>query len=112
MGAHSIPKEMLAQVFLSNQTIENYKLLCTLAEQQTPPKEVNTLTMDDIVKFMDEQFDPKRFTVRERFKFWSDMKRKPGETLHELAACIRQGAAIIKVKVIKVSLGQNKFVVK
>ena len=100
-GAHSISKEKLAQVFLTNQTTENYKLLGTLAEQQTPPKEVNTLTMDDIVKFMDEQFDPMRFTVRERFKFWSDMKRKPGETLHELAACIRQDAATCHFTFIK-----------
>ena len=42
---------------------------------------------------MKEQFDPKLFVVRERFKFWSDMQRKPGETLQELAARIRQDAA-------------------
>ena len=42
---------------------------------------------------MKEQFDPKLFIVRERFKFWSDMQRKPGETLQELAARIRQDAA-------------------
>ena len=42
---------------------------------------------------MKEQFDPKLCIVRERFKFWSDMQRKPGETLQELAARIRQDAA-------------------
>jgi transposase InsO family protein len=42
---------------------------------------------------MKEQFDHKRFIVRERFKFWSDMKRKPGETIQELATRIRQDAA-------------------
>ena len=36
---------------------------------------------------------PKKFVIRERFKFWSDMQRKPGETIHELAARIRQDAA-------------------
>jgi hypothetical protein len=49
--------------------------------------------MDEIVHFMKDHFDPKRFIVRERFKFWSDMNRKPGETLQELAARIRQDAA-------------------
>nr|KAG5686019.1 hypothetical protein BaRGS_010560 [Batillaria attramentaria] len=49
--------------------------------------------MDQIVEFMKEQFDPKLFIVRERFKFWSNMERKPGETLQELAARIRQDAA-------------------
>ena len=36
--------------------------------------------MLEIVDFMKEQFDPKLF------KFWSDVQRKPGETLQELAA--------------------------
>nr|KAG5691193.1 hypothetical protein BaRGS_010129 [Batillaria attramentaria] len=54
---------------------------------------INDLTMDQIVEFMKEQFDPKLFIVRERFKFWSNMERKPGETLQELAARIRQDAA-------------------
>ena len=49
--------------------------------------------MSEIVNFMKEQFDPKLFIVRERFTFWSDMQRKPGETLQELAARIRQDAA-------------------
>jgi len=42
---------------------------------------------------MKQQFDPKRFIVRERFKFWSEMQRKPGESILELAARIRQAAA-------------------
>nr|KAG5689625.1 hypothetical protein BaRGS_035248 [Batillaria attramentaria] len=54
---------------------------------------INDLTMDQIVAFMKEQSDPKLFIVRERFKFWSNMERKPGETLQELAARIRQDAA-------------------
>ena len=49
--------------------------------------------MLEIVDFMKEQFDPKLFIVRERFKFWSDMQRKLGETLQDLAARLRQDAA-------------------
>ncbi|KAG0722413.1 hypothetical protein GWK47_006041 [Chionoecetes opilio] len=60
---------------------------------KTPPKDINELTMQEIIAFMKDQFDPKRFIVRERFKFWSDMHRKPGETIQELAARIRQDAA-------------------
>ena len=70
-----------------------YKMLSNLAAQQQPVKSIHELTMNDIQTFMAEQFDPKRFVVRERFKFWSDMKRKPGETIPELASRIRQDAA-------------------
>ena len=42
---------------------------------------------------MTDQFDPNHFVVRERFKFWSEMKRRPGETIQELAARIRQDAS-------------------
>ncbi|KAK7107690.1 hypothetical protein V1264_015570 [Littorina saxatilis] len=91
--ANSEPEQRKAQVFWTNQTATVYKQLANLATQQNPPKDINCLTMDEIVKFMKEQFDPKLFLVRERFKFWSDMKRKPGEALQELAARIRQDAA-------------------
>lgn len=92
-GANSIPEGRRAQVFLTNQSPAIYKLLSNLAEQQSPSKEINDLTMDEITAFMKEQFDPKRFIVRERYRFWSDMRRKPGETIQELAARIRQDAA-------------------
>ena len=91
--ANAVPEQRQAQVFLTNQTAAVYKQLANLATQQTPPKDINKLTMPEIVNFMKEQFDPKLFIVRERFKFWSDMQRKPGETLQELAARIRQDAA-------------------
>ncbi|KAK3729828.1 hypothetical protein RRG08_058147 [Elysia crispata] len=39
-----------------------------------------------------EQFHPKRFVVRERYKFWAEIRRKPGETIQDLAARIRQDA--------------------
>ena len=68
-------------------------MLSNLADQAEPPKNINDLTLDEIVNFMKDQYDPKKFIIRERFKFWSDMQRKPGETIHELAARIRQDAA-------------------
>uniref|UniRef100_A0A5S6QDR6 Uncharacterized protein n=1 Tax=Trichuris muris TaxID=70415 RepID=A0A5S6QDR6_TRIMR len=83
----------LAPVFLTNQTTTTFKLLNTLAGQPTPPKNINDLSMSNIVEFMKDQYDSRRFVVRERFRFWSDMKRKPGETIQEMAARIRQEAA-------------------
>ena len=74
------------QIFLTNQSNSVYKMLGNLAAQQQPVKSIHELTMNDIQTFMAEQFDPKQFVVRECFKFWSDMKRKPGETIPELAS--------------------------
>ena len=86
LGANSVPNEKRAQVFLTNQTRVTYKLLSNLASQQSPHTSVNDMDLDQIEAFMREQFDPTRYVVRERFKFWSEMRRKPGETIQELAA--------------------------
>lgn len=43
------------------------------------------LPIEEIFNFMKEQFDWKHFFVQEHFKFWSDMQRKPGQTLQELS---------------------------
>lgn len=91
-SAHSVSNERKAQIFLTNQSPATYKLLSNSASQETPPKSINDLTMDEIENYMKHQYDPKRFIVRERFKFWSDMQRKPGETVLELAARIRHAA--------------------
>ena len=72
-------------------------MLSNLAAQQQPVKSIHELTMNDIQTFMAEQFDPKR-------KFWSDMKRKPGETITELASRIRQDAATCDFQSIKRSI--------
>ena len=88
-------------------------MLSNLAAQQQPVKSIHELTMNDIQTFMAEQFDPKRFVVRERFKFWSDMKRKPGETIPELASRIRQDAAACDFQSIKDPLDEalrTKFI--
>ena len=57
--------------------------------------------MKQITEYMKEQFDPTIYIVRERHKFWSDMTRKPGETIHELAARIRQDAVTWEFAAIK-----------
>ena len=111
--ANSIPDNKQAQIFLTNQSNSVYKMLSNLAAQQQPVKSIHELTMNDIQTFMAEQFDPKRFVVRERFKFWSDMKRKPGETIPELASRIRQDAATYDFQSIKDPLDEalrTKFI--
>ena len=70
-----------------------YKLLSKHAAQETPPREINYLTMDQIVAYMKVKFDPTRFVIKERFKFWTTMQRRPEESIQELAARIRQAAA-------------------
>ena len=57
--------------------------------------------MTEIETYMKHKFDPKRFVVRERFKFWSEMQRKPGESVLELAARIRQAATACNFTAIK-----------
>ena len=106
LTANSIPKEKEAQVFLTNQTTVTYKLLNNLAAQQSPPEGINDLSMDVIHKFMGEQFDPRRFVVKERYKFWLDLKRKPGETLQEPVSRIRQDAVTCDFLLIKDSLDE------
>ena len=60
VGANSVPVDKRALVFLTNQSRVNYKLLSNLASQQSPPKDVNALTLDEIVEYMKGQFDPTR----------------------------------------------------
>ena len=54
---------------------------------------MDNLSMEAINAHMKEAFDPKRFVIRERFKFWSHMASKTGELIQELATRIRQEAA-------------------
>ena len=89
---NSVPDVRVAKVFLTNQMATIYKRLSTLAAQETPPRTGNDLTMNEIQQYMMNQFVPKRFVVRKRFPYRSDMNRKPGETVQELATRIRQAA--------------------
>ena len=90
--AHSVQENKRSHIFLTNQSSVTFKLLDNLAKQKSPPMDINSLTMKTIGEFMLEQFHPKRFVVRERYKFWVEMRRKPGETIRDLAARIRQDA--------------------
>lgn len=92
-AAHTVSDDKTAGVFLTNQSPTLYKQLSNLASQLPTPKSINELTMDEIETFLKAQYDPTHFVVRERYKFWSDMTRKPGENIHELAARIRQDAS-------------------
>ena len=80
-------------VFLTNQTSSIFKVIDTFASQQTTPTTANKLSITSIKDFMSTQYDPKKFIIRERYKFWSTIKRKPGETVTELATRVRQMAA-------------------
>ena len=62
---------------------------------------IKELSIAEIVEYMKTHFDPTRYIVRERYKFWSDLKRKPGETIPELAARIRQDAVTCDFTTIK-----------
>ena len=92
-SAHSVPEGKKAQVFLTNQASTIYKMLSNLVGQESPVRTVNDLAMPEMVNYVKVQFDSKRFIVRERFKFWREMKRKPGKSIQELASRIRQDAA-------------------
>jgi len=48
--------------------------------------------MEMLTNFVKEQYNPRKFIVRECCRFWSEMKRKPGETIQELASSIRHDA--------------------
>ena len=49
--------------------------------------------MEQVTINMKKQFDPKRFVMRERFRFWNEKKKRLGESIQELATFIRQAAA-------------------
>ena len=55
-NAHSVLNKQSAGVYLTNQTSTIYKMLSNLAAQQTPPKDINNLTMEQITNYMKKQF--------------------------------------------------------
>ena len=97
----SVPDENKALVFLTNQTSRTYKLITNYASQQDVPTTANAMQFSDITDFMSSHYDTTQITVREQHKFWSTIKRKPGETSTELAARIRQMATTCDVPAIK-----------
>ena len=101
VSAHSVSNDRKDQFFLSNQALTTYKLLSNLASQETLAKSINELNMIEIETYMKYQFDSKRFDLRECFRFWSQMHLKPGESVVELAARMRQAAATCNFTAIK-----------
>ena len=102
VNANSVPDEKKALVFLTNQTSGTYKLITNYASLQDVPTTANGMKFSDITDFMSSgHYDPTQFTVRERHKFWSTIKKKPEETPTELAARVRQMAATCDFPVIK-----------
>ena len=101
VSANSVPDDKLALVFLTNQTSDTYKLINNYASQQDTPTTADNMQFSNIAEFMSQHYDPTKFTVRERYKFWSSIKRKPGETPTELAARVRQMATTCDFPAIK-----------
>ena len=101
VSANSVSDDKLALVFLTNQTSDTYKLINNYASQQDTPTTADNMKFSDIAEFMSQHYDPTKFTVRERYKFWSSIKRKPGETPTELAARVRQMATTCDFPAIK-----------
>ena len=57
------------------------------------PRENSAIQSNSVYKM---QFDPKRFVVRERFKFWSDMKRKPSQLNSSVQSTTKQSPEWLK----------------
>ena len=75
VSANSLPKDKMAQIFLTNQTTATYNLLSTMASQQTLPKETNVLTMKDTTTFMETHMTPD--------DLWSENAINSGLAPHE-----------------------------
>ena len=88
-------------VFLANQTSGTYKLITNYASQQDVTTTANAMKFSDIIDFMSSHYNLMQFTVRERYKFWSPIKRKPGDIQTELAARARQMATTCDFTAIK-----------
>ena len=88
-------------MFLINQSKVTYKLLSNMAAQQPTSKTINELSMEVIQKSMGEQYQPKQFVVRERWKVWADLKRRQGELIQEFAGRIWHDAVTCGFQSIK-----------
>ncbi|KII72658.1 hypothetical protein RF11_15166 [Thelohanellus kitauei] len=91
-GANLISDHRLLLTFLTNQSKEIFHLLKTAASQMNVPKDVNDLSWDEILEMMGTNFNSKTFVVGERHRFYTEIKRKSGETIQELASRVREKA--------------------
>ena len=76
VGANSVTDDKLVLVFLTNQTSDTYKLINNYASQQDTPTTADNIKFSDIAEFMSHHYDPNKFTVRERYKFFKQHKKK------------------------------------
>ena len=99
--ACKLPEDLKAATFLSKQSRDVYKELDVYATQLANPKTADGLTYSEITTYMNKQYSPQKYEIRERFNYWTDIKRKPGESPRELATRIRQMANKCNFKDIK-----------
>ena len=107
LTANSVPKEKAAKVFLTNQSKVTYKLLNNMSAQQPTSKTIIELSMEVIQKSMGEQYEPKQFVVRERWKIWADLKQRRGESIQEFAGRIWHDAVTCGFQSIKDPLDET-----
>ena len=89
----NLPQDKYASTFLRLQTKDLYKEIDVYASQLQTPSSASKLTFAQITTYMNEQYSPKKYIIRERYKFWSSIKRKPNESpCEQLAARIRKSA--------------------
>ncbi|KII67041.1 hypothetical protein RF11_12094 [Thelohanellus kitauei] len=82
--ANSFSVERMPHVFLSNQRRETFQLLKTAASQMSTAKKLNSLLCSN--------FSHRNFVVRYRNRFYTELKRKTGESVSESASRVRQKA--------------------
>ncbi|KII71981.1 hypothetical protein RF11_10238 [Thelohanellus kitauei] len=99
--ANSIPPERIPLLFLTNQSTEIFNKLQTVSLQFPSPKQPNNLTWEEICAIMSKNFDSYKFIARERHRFYTGIRRQPGETPLELAARIREMAKSCNFPAIK-----------
>ncbi|KII61549.1 hypothetical protein RF11_07127 [Thelohanellus kitauei] len=99
--ANSIPPERIPLVFLTNQSTEIFNKLQTVSLQFPSPKQPNNLTWEEICAIMSKNFDSYKFIAREKHRFYTGIRRQPGETPLELAARIREMAKSCNFPAIK-----------
>ena len=64
--AYSVSEERQAQVFLTNQSPTIYKMISNLAAQSSPSKQINELSIKEIVQFMRGLLDRPKTVHRQR----------------------------------------------
>ena len=79
-------------------------MLTTMVQQRTPERNINDLNIDEILTLMSEQYDPAKYVVQKRYKFWSDMTRKKDKYF---VASLRQEAILCDFQSIKHHLNET-----